>query len=103
MANLKVIRRHGRKHYYAFIEGKYVSTRETDQRIALQIAAQMKAVGVVAYREGKRLLSESLSDLIEEHLDYLVDDGRAEGHISKKRMQLMKPINDGAFSKLKDF
>jgi len=102
MASPKVIQRHGRKHYSTFIEGKYVSTGETDQRVALQKAAQMKVVGIDAYKEGKRMLSESLSEQIEEHLNYLVEDGRAEGHISKKRMQLMKPVNDGAFSKLKD-
>ena len=63
----------------------------------------MKSIGVEAYRQGKRVLGDRLVDLIEEHLKYLEDvDARDSQHLRKKRMQLMKPVEDGVFIKLKD-
>lgn len=63
----------------------------------------MKEVGIEAYRKGKRALGEHLHDLIESHLKYLEEtDGRGRKHIQKKRMQLMMPVEEGVFAKLKD-
>lgn len=98
-----VTKRPGRKHYYAWIEGRYVSTGQTDQRVAMQVAARMEAVGVQAYRQGKRTLRNKLPELIEDHLTDLRErDGRDDDHIRKKRMQLMRPVTDGVFRSLKD-
>lgn len=99
----RVTKRPGRKHYYAWVEGRYVSTGHTDQRLAVQAAARMQTIGVVAYRQGKRSLSERLADLVEEHLDHLRDhDGRGPEHLRKKRTQLMRPIEAGVFRMLRD-
>lgn len=104
MAAVKVTKRPGRKHYYARIDGRYVSTGHTDQRIAVQAATRMATVGVEAFRQGKRTLSENLSDLVENHLDHLINDEGRGGpeHIRKKRIHLMKPVEAGVFRKLKD-
>ena len=103
MAGVTVTKRPGRKHYYARIDGRYVSTGHTDQRVAMQTAVRMQTVGVDAYRRGKRTLNESLGDLIESHLEYLTKrDGRGPEHIRKKRYQLTHPIEGRAFRTLKD-
>jgi len=103
MAGVMVTKRAGRKHYYTRIDGRYVSTGHTDQRVAMQTAVHMKAIGVDAYHRGKRTLDDSLGDLIESHLEYLAErDGRGPEHIRKKRYQLTRPIDDGAFRTLKD-
>ncbi len=100
---VQISKRDGRKHYYAWIEGRYVSTGHTDQRLAMQAASQMESVGVEAYRQGKRNLSESLPDLIEEYLEYLRDeDHRKPEHLRKKRVHLMAAVNAGAVRKLRD-
>src|SRR6056297_1725195 len=98
-----VKKRAGRRHYSAWIDGRYVSTGQTDQRLAMQEAAIMEAVGVEQWRQGKRGLSDDLKELIEEHLDYLRDvDGRDDEHIRKKRTQLMAPVKAGVMRKLRD-
>ena len=103
MAGPLVTKRPNRKHYYARIDGRYVSTGHTDQRLAMDAARRMHAVGVSAYKQGKRSLAESLPDLIDEHLDFLrVEDGRGTEHLRKKRTQLMAPISAGIFRKIKD-
>lgn len=103
MNKIEVTKRRGRRHYYTRIDGKYVSTGQTDQRIAMQIATKMHQVGVEDYRNGKRELANKLTDLIEEHLDYLRDrDGRDAEHLRKKRYQLTKPVDAGIFTLLKD-
>ena len=97
-----VFKRGGRKNYYASVHGQVVSTGESDQRAALKIAAEMDAVGIEAYRQGKRTLGEYLPDLIETHLQYLKDvDRRDKTHIRKKRHMLTLPIKDGVFKQLK--
>ncbi len=99
----KITKRPGRKHYYTWIDGRYVSTGQTDQRLALQAASRMAVVGVEAFRRGKQTLRESLPDLIESHLEHLAKhDGRGVEHIRKKRIHLMRPIEDGAVRTLKD-
>lgn len=103
MAAPKVTKRKGRKHYSVWLDGKYHSTGQTDQRTAIEVARRMQAVGVEAYRQGKQTLSEELRDLIEEHLKHLRDnDGRGHEHIRKKRIHLMRPINERAFKYLRD-
>lgn len=98
-----VFKRPPRKSYYTSIGGRVVSTGHTDQRLALQAASQMEAIGIEAFRNGKRTLGDNLADLIEQHLDYLKNiDGRNALHIRKKRSQLMKPIEAGVFTKLRD-
>jgi len=98
-----VTKRPGRRAYYAWIDGRYVSTGQNDQRTAIQVAARMEAVGVEAYRAGKRSLSDRLSDLIEEHLAYLRDsDRRGSEHLRKKRQQLMRPVDAGVMRLLRD-
>ncbi len=97
-----VFKRDGRKNYYASIQGRVVSTGESDQRVALKIATEMESVGIEAYRKGKRTLGEYLPDLIELHLKHLKDvDGRDKTHIRKKRQMLMLPIEQGIFKQLK--
>ena len=97
-----VFKRDGRKNYYTSIQGRVVSTGESDQRVALKIATEMEAVGIEAYRKGKRTLGEYLPDLIELHLQHLKDvDGRDKTHIRKKRQMLMLPIELGVFKQLK--
>tara|TARA_R110002072_G_scaffold95141_3_gene209683 strand:+ start:4427 stop:5644 length:1218 start_codon:yes stop_codon:yes gene_type:complete len=97
-----VFKRNGRKNYYTSIHGIVVSTCEPDQRAALKIAAEMDAVGIEAYRKGKRTLGEYLPDLIEIHLQYLKDvDNRDATHIRKKRQKLTLPIEQGVFKHLK--
>ena len=103
MSSTTVFKRDGRSNYYVTISDRVVSTGSSDQYLALQIAKQMKDVGIEAYRLGKRTLGDFLTDLIELHLEYLEEvDGRNETHIRKKRMQLMKPVTSGVFKKLKD-
>jgi len=103
MASITVTKRPGRKNYYARVEGRYLSTGQTDQRLAMQVAVRMRSIGVDAYRRGKRTLSVVLADLIEDYLnDFRDRDGRTPEHLRKKRMHLMRPIRDGAFRVLKD-
>lgn len=97
-----VFKRPPRNNYYTCIRGRVVSTGVSCQRTALKIAAEMEAVGIEAYRKGKRTLGEYLPDLIERHLHYLKDvDKRDKTHIRKKRQMLMFPIEQGAFKQLK--
>ncbi|MFG0242216.1 MAG: tyrosine-type recombinase/integrase [Phycisphaerales bacterium JB054] len=103
MGNVSVTKRPNRPHYYAWIDGKYVSTGQTDQRVAMQVASRMATIGVDAYRRGKRTLHESLQDLIDAHLRYLSESGgRSPEHIRKKRTQLERPLKGGAVRTLKD-
>lgn len=103
MARVKVTKRPGRKRYYAFLEGRYVSTGHTDQRLASDAAQRMAAVGVQAFREGKRTLSNRLPALIEDHLKHLAEcDGRDAEHIRKKRTHLMSPVDAGVFRVVRD-
>lgn len=103
MKSIKLIKRSGRKTYSVWIDGRYISTGQTDERLARATARQIIAVGVESWKNGKRSLSQSLFDLIEEHLIYLRDvDGRAAKHISKKRMQLSLPLDNGQMRTLKD-
>lgn len=98
-----VFKRKGRKAYYTSIGGRVISTGQTDQRAALQTAAQMESVGIDAFRKGKRALGEHLVDLIEKHLEYLAEEqGRNAQHIRKKRTHLMAPIEAGVFTKLRE-
>lgn len=97
-----VFKRKGRKNYYTTIRGQVVSTEVSCQRTALKIAAEMDAVGIDAFRKGKRTLGEYLPDLVERHLVHLKEvDGRDRTHIRKKRMMLMLPIDAGVFRQLK--
>lgn len=103
MAGLRVVKRKGRKHYFVRIDGKYRSTGQTEQRAALEAGKRMHAIGVEAFRQGQQLLGEELVDLIKAHLDYLRDnDGRGHEHIRKKRLHLMRPINERVFRCLRD-
>jgi len=103
MTNPTVFKRTGRKNYYATINGRVVSTGKSDQYSAQQVARQMKEVGFEAYMQGKRALGVYLYELIESHLVCLEEtDGRGKKHLQKKRMQLMLPVEEGVFSKLKD-
>jgi len=103
MASPSVFKRAGRKAYYTSIEGRVVSTGQSDQRLALEVAAQMQSVGIEAYRKGKRTLGDYLPELIEQHLTYLSEvDQRDDVHIKKKRSKLMHPINSSVFTKLKE-
>ena len=103
MSKLKVFKRKGRRHYYAWLDARCVSTGQTDQRAAIEVARRMQAVGVAAYRQGKQALTEELEDLIEDHLKHLRDhDGRGHEHLRKKRIHLTRPINERAFKNLRD-
>lgn len=103
MASPLVTKRPGRKHYFARIDGRYVSTGQTEQRAAMDVARRMQTVGVNAYRQGKRSLSDGLPELIEEHLEFLESvEGRGAEHLRKKRTQLTAPVAAGVFRKLKD-
>jgi integrase len=98
-----VTKRPGRKAYYAWLEGRYVSTGETDQREAVRIAGLMERIGVDAYRQGQRTLRDTLPELIEDHLASLRErDGRDREHIRKKRTQLIAPVDGGTFRTLAD-
>ena len=103
MATPQVTKRKGRKYYYAWVEDRYVSTGQTEQRAAIEVARRMQAVGVEAYRQGKQSLSDELEHLVEDHLKHLRDnDGRGREHLRKKRIHLMRPINERAFKYLRD-
>lgn len=103
MGEIPVTKRSGRKTYSAWIDGRYVSTGQRDERLARVAARQMVTVGVESWKKGKRSLSQELPDLIEEHLEHLrITDGRNERHISKKRMQLLTPVKAGQMRTLKD-
>ena len=98
-----ITKRPGRRHYYTFIDGRYVSTGHTDQRLALQAAVRIHAIGVDAFRQGMKELSTDLAELVEEHLCFLRDhEHRGNEHIRKKRTHLMSPVQSGRLSVLRD-
>jgi len=103
MPSPTVFKRAGRRNYYVSIQDRVVSTGMSDQYTAQQVAREMKEIGIEAYRQGKRALGDHLYDLIESHLTHLKEiDGRDRKHLQKKRMQLMMPVDEGVFTKLKD-
>ena len=103
MPSPTITKRPGRRHYYTFIDGGYVSTGQTDQRLAMQAATRIHAVGVEVFRHGKTELSTKLVDLIEEHLRYLAEhDHRNAEHIRKKRIHLGRPVEAGQLTVLRD-
>jgi len=103
MPNIEVTKRQGRDHYYTRVDGRYVSTRQTDYRLAMKVAAQIHRAGVDEHRLSSRTMNAGLRDLIEDHLRHLeTHDGRDPTHIRKKRMQLLAPVEAGRFRRLKD-
>lgn len=101
--NISIKKLSGRRNYSTFIDGRYVSTGESEQRAALKVAEHIHAVGAQAFRAGKRKLRDDLRSLIEEHLAQLrAMDNRDDEHIRKKRYQLMRPVEGGSFCRLRD-
>ena len=74
MPSPTVFKREGRKNYYVSIQDRVVSTGESDQYSAQQVARQMKEIGIDAYQRGKRALGDHLFGLIESHLVFLKEE-----------------------------